>query len=1402
MSQVFVADGNNYEALSHIRYRNVISNSHKKSLEDGSETFDFTTHADKPYSSFIGGNNRIIIPGEDGDFLEFIIYEVQEDRIERELEVYSYASYAELRTAKVIPEHTTSSLTVGQHAGIALDSTEWRVGVIESDAVRTIQFESRTHPYGYLKRLASVFNLELHFRIEHHNGKRTGRYVDLLERVGEWRGRRVEFGKDLLGLRRVENTEEIVTALNVIGPADENGDRLEVVVEDEEAFQRWSRNGNHIIKDYEPQFEMEENATEERLIELGEAELAKRVNAIVSYEGTIADLEKVPGLEHKKFRFGDTIQIRDTSYEPALYLDARIFFQDRDIKDQAEKQVRLGDFTEYTEEEVNAIWKSLQAQIQQKISMSELTEATYTKPEIDEKDKPGNDAADKIETDVGWTEVIESEQGAQDKADQAEDDANWYTDQIKIEVDNELLDKADLEYVDGQLQYKADAEVVNELNDTVSGLQDSTNSLLVDVANNAEELEAQGGRITTVRNEFDEVAGQLDIAIQDIGTLDNAVSTQGTQISANSEAISFKADSVVVEGLQDEFDNLSYENRNLVIRTNEIEGSHINQDGEITGNAGNSVMRDYIKVTPGEVLTFTKRDDGDNYWRWKWLDENEEYMDRRPANAHTFHWTVPDGAHFIQVSYPVNSYPKVERGNKATEWKLAPEDIDADISAVGVKIIEINTSLEIMEGNIEAKAERSVVENLSSDVTTISNEVGNLSVAYDEITAEVSRVESKTDDNISEIGSINTELGIQAGQIQSKVDETYVTGAIADIEVSGRNLARGTSDVYQTREMNNTWRITTFREDLDVLGLNAGDEVVYRVYLNPLNGYGGNARIDFYDENNDYTSKSGPKITADTGAGYSSVKWVVPSGYNEVRLTIGNEESGSDLRYSFELKELKFEKGNIATGWTPAPEDVQSEIDSVYEYAESQVTQLAGRIDSKAEASVVTDIETRTSSAEQSIDALEGQITSKVEQSVYNTLEDRVDTAESTITQQSNQIQSKVEENDVRSIFTQEADSFTFDASQINFTGHIFGGDATFNGFIESTSTIDNQVYNSRFNGEEFRFVRFKSGISNPNTENVDLSQVDNLARIYHDGVAFADDTDAAGFGMSGIAHSGTLNYYVDQMVVDAPSGSTFMNDVNFWGNVQVDGDQEINGNLTVPNGSIVINASGKSPRIDLDNGNGNYISTYNNRLTFYSYPGDGVGSGGVQIRQVAGSTGTRYPMQWRENGTWRVDRDNLTTTSGSANMRIFTSDNGGYSRIAISSSRRAIKEDIQDVEFTLDQIQSLQPVTFQDKAEYEEEGSAQARYYVGLVAEDVAASDIPLLAERDTEGNPASVSYDRVGVVALSGVQSLIPRWGVLEVYRNEHERRIDMLEMEVFHLTEENSQLISRLSKLEEAV
>src|SRR5690625_5525062 len=80
-----------------------------------------------------------------------------------------------------------------------------------------------------------------------------------------------------------------------------------------------------------------------------QTELNKRINSVVSYEINFLDLEHILGHENKKIRFGDTIRIKDTMYNPPLYVQARIFEMKRNPITEAEKEYVLGDFVEFTE---------------------------------------------------------------------------------------------------------------------------------------------------------------------------------------------------------------------------------------------------------------------------------------------------------------------------------------------------------------------------------------------------------------------------------------------------------------------------------------------------------------------------------------------------------------------------------------------------------------------------------------------------------------------------------------------------------------------------------------------------------------------------------------------------------------------------------------------------------------------------------------------------------------------------------------------------------------------------------------------------------------------------------------------------------------------------------------------
>src|SRR5690625_1168213 len=395
---IHFTDGKNDNILSIATAKDITGNPiHHKSLKANVETFDFELIGERKYEAHIVKVNRDIMPGEYAQQLvEFTIDEVNDERERgKGCEGFTYDRYLDL-SQKDASEPFTFTGTAQQQLGRALQNTEHEVGVVESDRTITISFENWTNPYEYIKRIAREFDLEIDFEIMHNGLKVTNRVVNLVDQVGAWRGREVTFGKDLQSIRRKESGD-IYTALIGLGPEREDGTRLQVLVEDYEALERWGRpehDPRHLIGVYEPQSERED-MTLSQLRQYTQTELNKRINSVVSYEINFLDLEHILGHENKKIRFGDTIRIKDTMYNPPLYVQARIFEMKRNPITEAEKEYVLGDFIEFTEDDVKSIYRLLKRDLAKKAGIDLLLNyaepkkvESDTAPEIKEGENP------------------------------------------------------------------------------------------------------------------------------------------------------------------------------------------------------------------------------------------------------------------------------------------------------------------------------------------------------------------------------------------------------------------------------------------------------------------------------------------------------------------------------------------------------------------------------------------------------------------------------------------------------------------------------------------------------------------------------------------------------------------------------------------------------------------------------------------------------------------------------------------------------------------------------------------------------------------------------------------------------------------------------------------------------
>ena len=196
----------------------------------------------------------------------------------------------------------------------------------------------------------------------------------------------------------------------------------------------------------------------------------------------------------------------------------------------------------------------------------------------------------------------------------------------------------------------------------------------------------------------------LDNGAMNLGNTTDASYLQwtGSDLNIKAKNISIGSSSVatssdVTSAVNTAVGNIQIGGRNLIIRNTETKNYYIGTDGSLSKAEGYGVS-DYIKVDSGESLAFSKKDSTttDDYFRWAWYGNDKTYMNRTPNNSNKFIWVVPSGAAYVRISYPLDCYPKVERGTKHTDWTPAPEDVDSSVQGA------ITTSKEYTNSQINS----------------------------------------------------------------------------------------------------------------------------------------------------------------------------------------------------------------------------------------------------------------------------------------------------------------------------------------------------------------------------------------------------------------------------------------------------------------------------------------------------------------------------------------------------------------------------------------------------------------------------------------------------------------------------------------------------------------------------
>ncbi|WP_436863951.1 phage tail spike protein [Bacillus fungorum] len=392
-------------------------------LKNNVDMLDFTAFDGTDYSATLQQQNLVLKEVRDGRIVPYVITEIENNSDKRSITTYASGAWVQIAKSGVIKPQRIESKTVNEFIDIALLGMKWQRGITEYAGFHTMTIDEFIDPLTFLKKIASLFKLEIRYCVEVEGAQIIGWYVDMIQKRGRDTGKEIELGKDLVGVTRIEHSRDICTAL--VGFVKGEGDKVITIesmnkglpyIVDADAFQRWNEHGQHKFGFYTPETE-ELDMTPKRLLTLMEIELKKRVNSSVSYEVEAQSIGRIFGLEHELINEGDTIKIKDTGFTPKLYLEARVIAGDESFTDPTQDKYEFGDYREIVNqnEELRKIYNRILSSLGNKQEIIDqldklVKDANETASNAKKESEAAKALAEKVQENIknNTVEIIES----------------------------------------------------------------------------------------------------------------------------------------------------------------------------------------------------------------------------------------------------------------------------------------------------------------------------------------------------------------------------------------------------------------------------------------------------------------------------------------------------------------------------------------------------------------------------------------------------------------------------------------------------------------------------------------------------------------------------------------------------------------------------------------------------------------------------------------------------------------------------------------------------------------------------------------------------------------------------------------------------------------------------------
>lgn len=422
------------------------------------------------------------------------------------------------------------------------------------------------------------------------------------------------------------------------------------------------------------------------------------------------------------------------------------------------------------------------------------SDTTQAKLDIIDATKKATDAQAQADKALG------DAQSAQALADQAKKKA----DSAQTNLDNankELADaKANLESVTGRVD--ATESEITKAQTRLTNAETAVQKAQSDATTAQGNAQTAIGNAQEAQNAADDAKQKAEQAQKDLADLTNKVTSNTTKIEQNADAIKLQATKITETS--NKIDNLQIGGRNLIISNNAVDG-YVNSTGSVSGSDGYKAT-DYIPVTPGDILIFQL---------WSpivarvWIDDTYFDSDKNYVTGYDGSWydakmryvikvIVPNNAAYVRFSYTWNNTfkYKLEKGNKATDWTPAPEDVD---EAINTERTERQSAIETKANEITSKVSETYVSN--SALNHYKEEVSTqFSQTKSDFTWTVNKsVEDTKNEFKGQIDSVN-------GRVDGLKETTDNVNSYMSFDNDALTLGKSDS-AFKTKITNQEWSI-------------------------------------------------------------------------------------------------------------------------------------------------------------------------------------------------------------------------------------------------------------------------------------------------------------------------------------------------------------------------------------------------------------------------------------------------------------------------------------------------------------------------------------------------------------------------------------------------------------------